>query len=214
MPGERSRASPGGFRRLASGTGLIAVGTCVGIVVGTVWNVPELLIERLRRPVQIVELAPVDLPGPADLPEFRSLQRRAPQRSAVAPVAPAPRAAPAKQRSPAPSAPAPARPTRAAAAPSQTSAQTVIADISRRTTGRVPSPSGKVVQVAAYTDARSAEALVRRLRERGYDSFVSSSVPQGRLRFRVRVRPAAGQEVAQLAEALGASGYGVWITRE
>jgi cell division septation protein DedD len=211
MPGERPRASTGGFRRLASGTGLLAVGTCVGIVVGTVWNVPELLIERLRRPVQIVELAPVDLPGPPDLPEFRSLQGRAPQRSAVAPVAPAPRTAPAKQRSPAPT---PARPTRAAAAPSQTSAQTVIAGISRRTTGGAPSPSGKVVQVAAYTDARSAEALVRRLRERGYDSFVSSSVPQGKLRFRVRVRPARGQEVAQLAEALGASGYGVWITRE
>ena len=86
MAGERSSRSTGGFRRLVSGTGLLAVGTCVGIVVGTVWNVPELLIQRLRRPVQVVELAPVELPGPADLPEFRSLQRPAPQRSAPARV--------------------------------------------------------------------------------------------------------------------------------
>ena len=214
MAGEQSRSSTGGFRRLVSGTALVVVGASVGVVVGTVWNVPELLIERLRRPVQIVELAPVDLPGPADLREFRSLQRPLSKRPVAAPVARMPRARSAEQRSPTASEPAPAKPARAAPAASETSAKAVIADISRRSAGRAPNPSGKVVQVAAYSDARSAETLVRQLRERGYDSFVSSSVPRGKVRFRVRVRPAGGQDVARLAEALVAGGYGAWITRE
>ena len=227
MPGQGSRGSPGRFRRLVSGTLLVVVGACVGVVVGTVWNVPELLIERLRRPVEVVELAPDPPAAATDLPEFRSLQRGAPPRPTPGPVAAPPRAAeprrepqaarePTAAREPAPASEGVAGVAGAApaAAPVESAARTLIAEIAERSAAVRPTPAGEVVQVAAYTDARSAEALVRRLQVRGYGAFVSQTVPEGRLRYRVRVRPAAGEDVARLAQELEASGYGVWITRE
>jgi cell division septation protein DedD len=76
------------------------------------------------------------------------------------------------------------------------------------------STNSSVVQVASYTDARSAEALVQRLHESGYEAYVSDTHPDGQMRFRVRVRPGGPRDVNQLAAELGARGYSVWITRE
>ncbi len=119
-----------------------------------------------------------------------------------------------------PSPPPAARPEVAAAprppdpAPEPKLAERVIAEIAAR--DKTPERSGpsQVVQVAAYTDREMAEALVRRLRKRGFDSYISDTQPKGSHRYRVRVRPALRGSVKRLASRLESQGHGVWITKE
>jgi cell division septation protein DedD len=199
-----------GMRRFVTGAALLGIGCAIGLVVGTVSNVPELLLTWAARDSTTVELAtpePAPPPRMADLQEFPKLQEpakatpplanapvaRNPQVAAPPPVA----ASPGPQNPPVPQAPAPA------------SKEAVVASLAKKA-----APGGSVVQVAAYSDARSAEALARRLRGQGFDSYVSDQKPGGQQRYRVRVRPAAGQDPKQLAAKLGQSGLSVWVTRE
>jgi cell division protein FtsN len=204
---------------------LVAIGVCAGVVVGSVWNVPEMLLARLREPVETVDLrARPSAPAGEMLTPFRELQTARPSRPATA--TPAPRAAaspPAAARTgsgtqvpPEPDASAVSAPP--AATPSDTpspgAAHSVIASIAARRGSERASTPERVVQVAATPDRVAAAALVERLRALGFRSFISGTRPAGRVRYRVRVRPGQGEEVAALAERLQARGFGVWITTE
>ncbi len=211
-----------GMRRFVTGAALLGIGCSIGLVVGTVSNVPELLLAWAARDGTTVELpgrevAPTPTPRVADLQEFPKLQEAAKARRPAVNVplaANPPVASPPPTPKPAPAAPAPAPAPAAAAAPLPAPAtkQSVVANLAKRTA--TPAPGGAVVQVASYSDARAADALVRRLRGQGFDSYVSDQKPDGQQRYRVRVRPAAGQDPKQLAAALGQSGLSVWVTRE
>jgi cell division protein FtsN len=218
-----------------TGGALVAVGVSVGIIVGTISNLPDLLYRRLREepttvdlrrdpvdPQKLEALAALQLPGPA---------ASAPPESATPPVAsrsreteaPAPPAAPPPPAAPAPPAPAPssqtpavsAAPTRPPTSRSRSAAE-VIAEIARNIEAETHASTrqGPVVQVASYTDPRAAQALANRLRKGGFDSFVSVTQPGGQPRYRVRVWPGADRDEKALAGQLEARGFSVWITRE
>ncbi len=220
------------MRRFVTGAALLGIGCALGLVLGTVSNVPELLLTWAARDSATVDLsAPAPAPDApanvAELQEFPRLQepaKSAPPRAAPAPAAlpparnpqvasPPPAAAPPAAPAPPAAAPAaapePAPTPAAAAAPAAKDA--VVASLAKKSS---PPANGSVVQVAAYADARSAEALARRLRAQGLDSYVSDRKPEGQLRYRVRVRPAPGEDPKQLAAKLGQSGLSVWVTRE
>jgi cell division septation protein DedD len=93
-------------------------------------------------------------------------------------------------------------------------AERVISEIAARDATKKPSGPQSVVQVAAHTDRQMAEALMRRLQESGFHSYISGTRPKGQHRYRVRVRPEAGASVKKLASRLEAQGFGVWITTE
>jgi cell division septation protein DedD len=205
----RARPSPVlGLRKLVTAVVLVAIGGTVGLVVGSVSNVPELLLAWLSRERTTVSLgAPApsvagESPAPehTDLREFPGLQVPAP--SAPPPAVAAPPPAPAEVRPRV--APAPA-PTPAASAPA------VIAALERKRAAASPEP---VVQVASYTDPRSAEALVQRLRRMGFDAYKSKTSTAAGDRFRVRVRPAASEDPSRVASKLAGNGFSVWVTRE
>ncbi|MFQ5514751.1 MAG: SPOR domain-containing protein [Myxococcota bacterium] len=77
-----------------------------------------------------------------------------------------------------------------------------------------PHRPGPVVQVAAYNTRDAAEALARRLSQRGYDCYVSRTRGQGRERFRVRVRAGSANGAQELAARLRSEGLSTWVTRE
>lgn len=201
-----------GMRRFVTGAALLGIGCAVGLVVGTVSNVPELLLAWAARDATSVELASPEPAPPtrvAELQEFPKLQEPA---KATPPPANAPLARNPQVAAPPPTAaPAKPQPAPAATTPAPASKAAVVASLAKKT---APTPGGSVVQVAAYSDARAAEALARRLRGQGFDSYVSDQKPDGQQRYRVRVRPAAGQDPKQLAAKLGQSGLSVWVTRE
>jgi cell division septation protein DedD len=221
------------LRRLLTGGALVALGVSVGIIFGTVSNLPDLLYRRLREEPTTVDLRtdPVD---PEKLEALGALQLPGPAVSSPAEPAPPPVARPARETAaavppaPAPRAAAPRPPT----APSRTpavsaapaprpgsqpqSAAKVIDEIARKLESdtRANARSGPVVQVASYTDPRAAQALATRLRKGGFDSFVSVSRPAGQRRYRVRVWPSAARDEKALAGQLEARGFSVWITRQ
>jgi cell division septation protein DedD len=90
-------------------------------------------------------------------------------------------------------------------------AERVIAEIRAQTEKK---GSGKVCQVAAYTDRRSARALANRLMDDGFDSYVSHTYHNERDRYRVRVRPQAGRTIKAVASDLKRKGLSVWVTNE
>jgi cell division septation protein DedD len=201
-----------GMRRFVTGAALLGIGCAIGLVVGTVSNVPELLLTWAARDSTTVELATPEPAPPArvaDLQEFPKLQEPA---KATAPLANAPLARNPQVAAPPPAAASPRPQTPPAPqAPAPAAKEAVVASLAKKTS---PAPGGSVVQVAAYSDARSAEALARRLRDQGFDSYVSDQKPDGQQRYRVRVRPSTGQDPKQLAAKLGQSGLSVWVTRE
>jgi cell division protein FtsN len=142
-----------------------------------------------------------EVPEHAELREFPNLQKPAPR--ALPPAVASPPPLPVERRSEAP------KPGAAPATPAAPPRETVIAALERKRAA-----PGPVVQVASYTDPRSADALVARLRRMGFDSYVSNTSPQGEPRFRVRVRPAPGEDPSRVASKLSENGFGVWVTRE
>ena len=76
----RGRPTGALLLRFAYGAGLIAFGACLGIVIGSLTETPRLLLERLRGPVETVELGtpePAKAGGPAanaPLERFGELQ--------------------------------------------------------------------------------------------------------------------------------------------
>lgn len=195
--------------KVLAGLALLAVGLCLGIVLGSVASGPRLFVRRLTEPLQRVEIgAPAEAaPAEDQLTEFRELQART---DSAAPEPP-------------PS--GPARASVAAAPPKpesleQQAAERVLAELraQRAPDERVPelarpTPS-PVIQVAAYTEPGAAGALARRLSRDGYDSYVSHTLHQGIDRYRVRVRPAPGTDVDAVANRLKRKGLSVWVTRE
>ncbi len=194
----RGGAGFGAVRKLVTAALLVAIGGSVGLVVGSVSNVPELLLTWLAHERTTVSLGVPSAPPAAEMPAAESTElREFPNLQKPAPRAPPP--------------PAVAAPPPPASAPAAPNHEAVIAAIERK---RVVAPAGPVVQIASYTDPRSADALVARLRRLGFDSYVSNTSPQGEPRFRVRVRPAPGEDPARIASKLSANGFSVWVTRE
>ena len=212
-------------------SGLLSIGVCLGVVLGSVLDGPRLFVRRLTQATQRVELRP-STPESDPLLAFRALQRARPTPPPVvrpsppsAASQPPPSVGPSPPRAAPPSPPPVARPSptpRArppvaaaprppAPAPEPKVAERVIAEIAARDKS---ARSGPVVQVAAYADRQMAEALVRRLQKRGFDSYISDTQPRGSHRFRVRVRPPLGKSANRLAARLESEGHGVWITKE
>jgi cell division septation protein DedD len=193
--------------RFLYGGGLFAIGACLGVVIGSLTETPRLLLERLRGPVETLDVAaaPEAEPGAAEraiapLERFSELQegkRPAPPAKRAEPVpAPAPAAPPAAAPPPvatAPPAPKPAPAPTAAPAPA--------------TVGR------PVVQVASQIDRKAADDMVAKLRVQGFDAYVGKPAAQNG-RFRVRVRPQAEESPAALARRLKTAGYDTWATSE
>ncbi|TDJ07035.1 MAG: SPOR domain-containing protein [Deltaproteobacteria bacterium] len=198
-------------------SGLLSIGVCLGVVLGSVLDGPRLFVRRLTQPTESIELRPAATALDLDLlPAFRELQRE----RLVPPPSPPPAAAPSPPAVAPPSPRPMARPEVAAApvrrvpAPGTEVAERVIAEIAAREKSAPKTGPSEVVQVAAYTDRKGAEVLVGRLRKRGFDSYISDTQPKGSHRYRVRVRPPSGDSANQLAARLEAQGHGVWITKE
>ena len=219
------RAWHSGIAKLLAGAGLISVGVCLGVVLGSVLDGPRLFVRRLSQGVQRVEIqaSPSSL-EPESLAAFRELQR---ERPAPSPAArrlaskPPPAAKPARvpkqrleKKEPPPSVAAAPKPRAASPEPRLQEAERVISEIAAREARRQQTGSGKVVQVAAYTERRMAEALVQRLRDDEFGAYVSDTRPEGTHRYRVRVRTQKGQSPQALASSLEERGLSVWITSE
>ena len=210
----RAAAAGAALRKFCSGSALVAVGVCLGIVLGTVWDLPELLLRRLLEAPRTVALDPPE-PRAAEEPlaAFRELQSKTRRKRKAEPAARAPAAReqpqPAERREQPPPAPTPAS---APEAPS--AADRALADVAARAVSRSAPDRQVVIQVASYTDQRSAEALVTRLRRSGFDSYLSHTKPEGETRYRVRVRPSGDTKPAELAGKLQSSGFSTWITTE
>jgi len=83
--------------------------------------------------------------------------------------------------------------------------------------GRAASPGpARVVQVAASRHRDRAEALALQLGDAGFDAYVEGlGAAQARgPHYKVRVRPARGEAVTDLAERLRRSGREAWITSQ
>ncbi len=205
--------------RVVYGSALVALGACLGIVIGSLSETPRLLLERLRGPVETVEVgaraaeSPVAAPSAAPLERFGELQEgKAPRKATARPapakaeaeVEPPPALVPPAELEPAPpvasAPPTPASPA-AAAVP-----ETAEAPESAR-------PGGAVVQVASFVERKPAEELVAKLGGSGFDAYVSQPAAQNG-RFRVRIRPGPGEAAADLAKRLRGFGFDTWATTE
>jgi cell division protein FtsN len=202
------------LKRFLLGSALVGVGLVLGIVIGTLWDLPELLLRRLQEAPRTISLTPPEPVAAAEpLSAFRELQAKT--RRAPAP----PRAAPARPKpaTPAPAAAPPAPERRVVPAPSPrppSAKDRALADVAARAAKRSAPDREVVIQVASYADRRAAEALVTRLRREGFDSYLSDARPGGDVRYRVRVRPRAGLGAPELAGKLQSSGFNTWITSE
>jgi cell division protein FtsN len=206
----RAAAAGAALKKLFFGSALVGVGVCLGIVLGTVWDLPDLLLRRLLEAPRTVSLAPPE-PSAGDEPlaAFRELQSRTRRRREAAPAAPAPSAPAPPKAAERRDEPAPEPPPKAPSAKDR-----ALADVAARALRRSAPDEQVVIQVASYTDRRSAEALVTRLRRSGFDSYISHTQPAGETRYRVRVRPSGGLEASDLAGQLQSNGFNTWITTE
>ncbi len=213
-----SRAPRGAaLLRLVYGAGLVALGACLGIVIGSLSETPRLVLERLRGPVETVELAipaqetqkPAAVAAP--LERFGDLQEGRSPKSARA--VPAPAKPPVEAEPPPPLVPASelvTAPPVAAAPPAPAKAAPAPVDVATRTAVQ---PQLAVVQVASYVERKPADDLVRKLAQSGFDAYVSRPAATNG-RFRVRIRPAAGETPGQLATRLRGFGFDTWATSE
>ncbi|MCH6562820.1 MAG: hypothetical protein IH800_10450, partial [Myxococcales bacterium] len=66
-------------------SGLLAIGVCLGVVLGSVLDGPRLFVRRLTQPTESIELRPSATALDLDLlPAFRELQRERPAPSPAA----------------------------------------------------------------------------------------------------------------------------------
>ncbi|HXZ84011.1 MAG TPA: SPOR domain-containing protein, partial [Myxococcota bacterium] len=114
----------------------------------------------------------------------------------------------------APPAAAPAKPAPAAA---PKSADELMRGLEHKTAAGAPpaaAPAGRsVVQVLSLAERAQADALVTRLKAQGFQPYLVP-MPDQSGRYRVRVRPDAGQSVAELEQKLRGLGMKTWITAE
>jgi cell division septation protein DedD len=180
---------------------LLGIGLSLGLVIGTVSPVPRLIRDFWSEPVQTVVVAPPadQTPGSAPLEAFRQLQEgigRARTETRPSPLADVAAGSPDRSE------------------PGEDRASQALERIAGKLRQEPGGYTGDVVQVAAYRDSRSAEALVRRLLREGFHAYVSQGHPGGDIRYRVRVWPSPDQKVAQLSSTLQQRGFSVWVTKE
>jgi cell division septation protein DedD len=207
--------------RFVYGSGLLALGACLGIVIGSLSETPRLLLERLRGPVETVEIASpekvekVEEPAASKLEVFGDLQEgkapkppKAPPANAkpVAEAEPPPEHVPAAELPIPDPPPAPVAPAVAAAPPP--------AKVPESAPPAAIKPTGAaVVQVASYVERKPAEELVAKLRGTGFQAYVSQPAAVNG-RFRVRIRPDEGESAGDLAKRLRGFGFDTWATSE
>lgn len=220
----KGRARGPGVARYVYGALLVAIGACVGIVIGSVSETPRLLLERLRGPVETVDLEPPPDAAKQSPPleAFDELQgggaKPKAERVVAAPPQPAPAKPPHASAPPVTPPPATARvaappavssPPPAVAAPAK-SPEEIMRSLEKKS---VPEPKGTVIQVLSLAERKQADALVAKLKSQGYEPYVTA-MPDKSGRFRVRVRPSAGQSTAELEQKLKALGLKTWATSE
>lgn len=215
--------------RLFYGAGLLALGACLGIVIGSLSETPRLLLERLRGPVETVEIAvspPAekgDEPTSPKLESFSDLQEGKSPKPAKSPAAnakPVAEAEPPPERIPAEDLPKPAPATPPAATPAPQAAAPAVAAAPPPATAppaqppaSIQPPGGAVVQVASYVERKPAEELVAKLKGTGFQAYVSQPAAVNG-RFRVRIRPDEGETASELAKRLRSFGFDTWATSE
>ena len=163
-----SRAPRGAaLLRVFYGAGLLALGACLGIVIGSLSETPRLLLERLRGPVETVDVAVPEPQAAKPATEAGPLERFGDLQEGRAPKAP--RAVPKAAKPPAEGRAAPARAGRGARAGT---ARCRGSDRRLRSPSLAPAPvakpeaaqpHGAVVQVASYVERKPADDLVRKL---------------------------------------------------
>ncbi|HTO09094.1 MAG TPA: SPOR domain-containing protein [Myxococcota bacterium] len=217
----RRRSSPA---RWLYGGLLVAIGACIGIVIGSVSETPRMLLERMRGPVETVDLeapqAPPAAPQAAPpLEAFGELQggaakpapAPAPKREVAAVTPPAPKPAPAA--APAVSSPPPAPPASPAPTPAPAKSPDQIVRELEKKTSPPADARHPVIQVLSLAERKQADALVAKLKTQGFDPYVTA-MPDKSGRYRVRVRPNGGQDPAELEQRLKALGLKTWATAE
>lgn len=201
--------------RTIYGTALVAFGACLGIVIGSVSETPRLLLERMRGPVETVEIEAPESASPtaasqaATLERFGELQEgKSPKAAKPVPARPQVEAEPPPALVP-PAELAPAPPVAAAppAEPSPAPTRTQVEEPEAR------QPRGAVVQVASFVERKPAEDLVAKLGESGFDAYVSQPAAANG-RYRVRIRPAGSESAGELATRLRGFGFDTWATSE
>jgi hypothetical protein len=223
-PTQRSKGGPSPARYLY-GALLVAIGGCLGIVIGSVSDTPRILFERLRGPVETVDLEP---PQPATaasppLDAFSELQGAAVAKPKPAPKpADAPKAAEAaKPKPPAPpAAPAVSSPPPApAAAPAPAkSPDEIVRELEKKSAAAAaPAPAtataNTVVQVLSLADKKQADAMIAKLKSQGFEPY-ATPMPNKAGKLRVRVRPKSGETTAALETRLRELGFKTWTTAE
>ncbi len=143
-------------------------------------------------------VAASSVPEPANVPATPSAQPD-PLRADAVPVERPMVAAPAV---PVPVAPEP--PARPKPAPALSPPEPAVAPA-----GATPKSAGQwVVQVGTFGQKGNADRLSTRLREQGFEAFVSATSKEGRTMHRVRVGPSASRDEANsLAKRLAAAGH-------
>ncbi|MGI9590030.1 MAG: SPOR domain-containing protein [Myxococcota bacterium] len=179
----------------AVGLLLLAVpGFALGLLAGVAWEEPGLLASHLLGRTTEITLAD-ESPGedeslpdvaarPGDVTRLRPEVLSPGGRQAVAGVASAPPAA----------APPSASSARPSTPPSAASAAKVAS-------APVPVPGRFAVQVGAFSESATAERLASRLRDKGWEVYVSPGAKAGESRWRVRVGPHSTREAAAQAAA-------------
>jgi cell division septation protein DedD len=233
-------ANQGRLKRVLAGSALLLVGASAGLLLGSVLEGPRLMVRRWTEQVSTLEIAaPVSAPS-ALLEEFEALQQASPQaekraapgpattRNVVSPRAPdvaahPPQSASAliaemkRRRDALERAKPVALPEVESSEPAarKASAVPVRAKVAAGGAAAAATPtSSRVVQVAAYRDRSAARALVDRLQQLGFDSYLSGTRSTSPQRYRVRVRPSKGSSIAPLKNSLESRGFNVWVTRE
>ncbi|MFI5316911.1 MAG: SPOR domain-containing protein [Myxococcota bacterium] len=223
----KPRARAPGAARYLYGTLLVAIGACVGIVIGSLSETPRLLLERVRGPVETVDLEPSapDAPkSPPPLEAFGELQTGAkPKAEPVVTAAAPPASAPAAVGSAHPASPPPvARPPApavastppvASAPPKPAPAKSADELVRALEKKNAPEGRGAVIQVLSLAERQQADAMLAKLKSQGFDPYMTA-MPDKSGRFRVRVRPSAGQSAPELEQKLKALGFKTWTTLE
>lgn len=78
-PMSRLSRETGGLQNFLVGTGLIAIGGCLGILLGSLLDAPRLVMSRFYKPVQTVQLELAEEAEPTnalELSEYRALQEK------------------------------------------------------------------------------------------------------------------------------------------
>jgi DedD protein len=199
---ERESNRPGWFATLLGAGILVVIGFAIGLVSGTAYEEPELVLDHwagrtVDVPLVAAEPPPESEPEPAPQLASRPLRPLGAPRGAAAPTpAPAARAKPAPTPAPAARAKPEVKPAPVAAPPAVASAPPA----SRAPAAApAPAPGGYAIQVGAFAAEAGARQLVARLQQSGHASYVAAE--GGGARFKVRVGPLETRERAERVAA-------------